>query len=178
MTCTAFRVETEFWLGVMLTVALAAAGVALMGQFVARVPARLASTGYLIFGAGYLAICIGPGWDEHIMPNLVTTHFIDAHHANIQYCPSQTGERVWTWGSSNPEYASGRVKGDVTERDVRFDVVHDNGWSTSYNSTQLRALSLASERRLWHATISLWTGFVGGPSARACFRRHDESVGS
>src|SRR4051812_28823571 len=96
VTFSALHAVTEFWASAMLTLALAASAVALLGRLSARGTDKVTWTGYLIFGTGYLAICVGPWCDEHVMPNLVTTPFIDERYSKLEYTPRHAGERVWT----------------------------------------------------------------------------------
>ena len=166
VTFSALHAGTEFWASVLLTLALAASGCALLGRLSARGIDRATWDGFLIFGTGYLAICVGPWCDEHIMPNLVTTPFIDEHYSRMQYAPARTGERVWTSDGTGREYARGTVFGDVDARDVSFDVVHDRGTTSRYNSAQLRPIGPNGYRRLCHSALSLWVGLLGMLLAR------------
>jgi len=79
VTFAALHAGTESWSSLMLTLALAAAGCALLGRLTACGADKATWDGFLIFGTGYLAICVGPWCDEHIIPNLVTTPFLDGH---------------------------------------------------------------------------------------------------
>jgi hypothetical protein len=72
VTFSALHTVTEFAASAMLTLALVASGGALLGRLSTRGTAKAAWTGYLVFGTGYLAMCVGPWCDEHVMPNLVT----------------------------------------------------------------------------------------------------------
>ena len=96
VTFAALHSGTELWASAMLTLALAASGVALFGRVSTRGTEKLTWSSYLIFGTGYLANCVGPGCDKHIMPNLVTIPFIDEQYSRMKYTPTHAGERVWT----------------------------------------------------------------------------------
>jgi hypothetical protein len=165
-TFSALHARTEFWASVLLTLAIAASGCALLGRLSACGIDQATWNGFLIFGTGYLAICVGPWCDEHIMPNLVTTPFIDEQYSKMQYAPALTGERVWTSDGTGREYAGGRVFGDVDAETTSFDVAHDRGTTSRYYSAQLRPISPDSYRRLCHSAVSLWVGLLGALLAR------------
>jgi hypothetical protein len=167
-------VETESWARMMLTLALVSSGVALLGRLLTRGTAKAGWTGYLVFGAGYLTLCIGPWCDEHIMPNLATTPFIDERYSTRQYTPTLDGERVWTCDGPGRGFSGGTVFGPVGPEIVSFDVAHDRGTTSRYNPTQLRAISPDGHRRLCHSTISFWTGLLGMLLARYFVGRHRE----
>ncbi len=177
ITFAALRTDTESWSRVMLSLAIASNGVALIGRLSTRSPNELAWTGYLIFGAGYLVLCIGPWCDEHIMPHLVTTPLIDDHYTKLQYTPTHAGERVWTTDGPGRGFAGGETFGDIGAETASFNVAHDRGTTSRYNATQLRAISPDGYRRLCHSTISFWTGLLGALLAR-CLRgiNHDNSM--
>ena len=170
ITLAALRAGTRSWARAMLTLAIASAGVALLGRLHTRGPAKAAWTGYLIFGIGYLVLCVGPWCEEHIMPDLLPTPLIDERYSRIKYFPAHNGERVWIADGS-----AGEVVGDVGPRDVSFDVGRTGGYHGLYNAPQLRGISPNGYRRLWHSTLSLWVGLLGAFLARYFHgRRHDE----
>lgn len=174
---SALHAATEFSAGAMLTLALAASGGALLGRLCTRGADKAAWTGYLVFGGGYLAMCVGPWCDEHIMPNLVTTPFIDEQFSRLEYTPRRAGERVWILIPSSREYRGGEVFGHVGTETSRFDVVHDNRTTSRYSSSQLRPVSPNSYRRLWHSALSIWLGLFGVVVARhLAGRRQERSI--
>jgi hypothetical protein len=152
VTFAALRAGTQFWARAMLTVAIASAGVALLGRLHTRGPARAAWTGYLVFGTGYAVLCIGPWCEEHIMPDLVPTPLFDDLYSRMAYSPAHGTERVWIADGSGGQFIGGRVDGDVGPRDVSFEVVSDRGETS-------------------HATLSLWVGLLGAFLARDFHRR-------
>jgi hypothetical protein len=175
VTLAALRAGTRFWSRAMLTLAIASAGVALLGRLHTRSPAKAAWTGYLVFGTGYLVLCIGPWCEEHIMPDLLPTPLIDELYSRMAYSPAHGEERVWMAHGFPGQFIGGWVVGDVGPRDVRFDVARDSGGTYPYNAPQLRAISPNGYRRLWHSTLSLWVGLLGALLARYFHgRRHDE----
>jgi hypothetical protein len=161
LTFSAFHVVTQFSASAMLTLALAASGVALLGRLCTGGAGKAAWTGYLVFGTGYLALCLGPWCDEHLMPHMVTTHFIDEQFSKMEYTPRHSGERVWTSDGRGREYSAGEVFGDVSAATPRFDVAHDRGTTSRYSRVQLRPISPDGYRRLWHSALSIWLGLFG-----------------
>jgi hypothetical protein len=177
VTLAALRSETEFWARAMLTLAIASAGVALLGCLHTRGLEKAAWTGYLVFGTGYLVLCVGPWCDEHIMPHLVTTPPIDKRYSRMRYSPANGGELVWASDAFGREFTAGTVFGDVGPRDVRFEVADDRGGTNLYNASQLRAISPNGYRRLCHSTLSLWLGLLGALVARSFSgQRRDQPI--
>ncbi len=177
VTFSALHAVTEFSSSAMLTLALAASGVALLGWLCTRGTDKATWTGYLVFGTGYLAMCVGPWFDEHLMPNLVTTQFIDEQYSKLEFTPTHGGERVWTYLGTRHEYAAGEVFGKVNAQSVNFDVYHDRGTTGRYTTSQLRSIGPSSYRRLWHSAVSVWLGLLGMGLARYLFgSRQDRLV--
>jgi uncharacterized membrane protein len=177
VTFSALHAVTEFSSSAMLTLALVASAVVLLCRLSTRGTARATWTGYLIFGTGYLAMCAGPWCDEHLMPNLVTTQFIDEQYSKMEFTPIHGGERVWTSLGTRHEYAAGEVFGKVNAQTANFDVYHDRGTRGRYTASQLRSISPSSYRRLWHSALSVWLGLPGIALARYLFgSRQDKSI--
>jgi hypothetical protein len=147
VTFSALHAVTEFSASAMLTLALAASGAALLGRLTTRGTDKAAWTGYLVFGTGYLALCVGPWCDEHVMPNLVTTEFIEEQYSKLEYTPRHAGERVWTSEGTGRLYAAGEVFGHVGAETTSFDVAHDRGTTSRYSSPQLLARYLFGSRQ-------------------------------
>src|SRR5262245_2703071 len=80
---------TVGWWRWMFRAALAAYGVSLLGLRFRRGTARAAWAGFLVFGAGSLAICHGPWSEDHVMPVLMTTALIDEGYGQGEYVPSK-----------------------------------------------------------------------------------------
>jgi hypothetical protein len=161
----------------MLTLALAASGVALLGRLSTRGKAKVTWTGYLVFGTGYLSICVGPWCDEHVMPNLLTTTFIEERYAKIEYAPRYAGEHVWIQNGTSHDYTTGEVFGDVNAQTVTFQVAHAGEPTYRYSAFQIRPISPSTHRRLWHSALSVWLGVLGMGLARYLFvNRQDRAV--
>ncbi len=177
VTFATLHAASEFSASAMLTLALAASGVALLGRLSTRGADKTTWTRYLVFGTGYLAICVGPWCDEHLMPSLVTTPFIDERYSNMEYTPRHAGERVWTLDRTDRRYEEGEVFGDVDAKTVHFDVAHARTRTSSrYTASQIRPISPSRYRRLWHSALSVWLGLLGLGLARYLFgSRQDRS---
>lgn len=178
VTFAALHAGSEFSSSAMLTLALAASGVALLGRLFTRGTNKTTWTGYLVFGTGYLAICVGPGSGEHLIPNLMTTRFIDERYSRMAYAPRHAGERVWTLDRTDGRYEEGEVFGDVNGQTVTFDVAHPRTRTSSrYTASQIRPISPSSYRRLWRSALSVWLGLLGMGLARYLFgSRQDRSA--
>jgi hypothetical protein len=178
VTFAAPHAGTEFSSIAMLTFALAASGVALLGRLCTRGTARVTWTGWLVFGTGYLAMCVGPWCDEHVMPYLLPTSLIDERYSNMEYTPKHAGERVWTIDRPDMRYEEGEVFGNLNANTIHFDVTHPRTRTTSrHTATEIRPISPGSYRRLWHSALSIWLGLLGMALARYLFgSRQDTSA--
>ena len=169
VTFAALHAASEFSSSAMLTLALAASGVAILGRLATRGTNKVTWTGYLVFGTGYLAMCIGPWCDEHLMPNLVTTQFIEQRYAKMEYAPRHAGEHVWISDGTSRDYAAGEVIGNVNAQTVSFDVALASEPPYRYSAAQIRSISPSDHRRLWHSALSVWLGLLGMGLARYSF---------
>jgi hypothetical protein len=171
VTFSALHAVTEFSASAVLTLTPAASGAALLGRLSTRSTDKEATwTDYLVFGTGYLAMCVGPRCDEHLMPNLVTTQLIDERYSNMEYAPKHAGERVWTSDGTGLNFAAGEVFSDVNAQTVSFDDVHAaSGATFRYAAAQIRPISPNGYRRLWNSALSVWLGLPGMGFARYVF---------
>jgi hypothetical protein len=73
----ALRNANALWAGMLLIVALAAVGFAVMGTVILRGNERYWWAGFAFFGGGYLALAVGPWLSDTFQPQLGTTHLLD-----------------------------------------------------------------------------------------------------
>src|SRR3954451_23074823 len=73
----ALRNANELWAGMLLLVALAAVGFALMGAAILRGKERHWWAGFAFFGGAGLALTVGPWRGDTFRPQLGTTHLLD-----------------------------------------------------------------------------------------------------
>jgi hypothetical protein len=157
---------TDPWAKAMLSLAIAAFGVALLGLLFRRGVHRATWTGFFVFGAGYLTLCCGPWCDTHIMPRLVTTIPIDDDYLRMDYAPRRIGEKVWASSGPGDPFVEGEVF-DISTGPVRqFHVATVLRTTARYGPRQLRAISLDAYRQLCHADWSLLFALIGGIIAR------------
>src|SRR5262249_39008411 len=78
---------TDLGARAMLSLAVAAGGVALLGTLSRRGVRRATWAGFFVFGAGYLTLCFAPGLESHVMPRLSTTALIDDRYRAMDYSP-------------------------------------------------------------------------------------------
>jgi len=69
----ALRSANELWAGIMLMIALAAVGVAVLGAICLRDKHRFWWIGFAVFESGYLILAFGPWCATEIQPKLATT---------------------------------------------------------------------------------------------------------
>jgi hypothetical protein len=72
----ALRSANELWAATMLSAALAAVGVAVLGASLMRGRERAWWLGFAVFGGGYLALSVGPWVGDAFRYQLVTTHWL------------------------------------------------------------------------------------------------------
>jgi hypothetical protein len=77
VSLAALRNANELWAGMLLIVALAAVGFALMGAAILRGKERHWWAGFAFFGGAYLALTVGPWLGNTFRPQLGTTHLLD-----------------------------------------------------------------------------------------------------
>jgi hypothetical protein len=77
VSLTALRNANEPWAGMLLLVALAAVGFALIGAAILRGKERHWWAGFAFFGGTYLALTVGPWLGDAFRPQLGTTHLLD-----------------------------------------------------------------------------------------------------
>jgi hypothetical protein len=72
----ALRNANELWAGMMLLVAMAALGGAVLGVILMRGRERAWWLGFAVFAGGYLALAFGPWLSDVFQPQLGTTHLL------------------------------------------------------------------------------------------------------
>jgi MFS family permease len=73
----ALRNANDLWAGMLLLLALAAVGAAMMGAVILRGRERYWWAGFAFFGGGYLAFAVGPWLSDTFQPQLGTTLSLD-----------------------------------------------------------------------------------------------------
>jgi hypothetical protein len=79
----ALRNASNLWAGMMLLVALAAVGIAVLGAVILRGKERYGWAGFAFFGGGYLALAVGPWLGDTFQPQLGTTHLLSYVHSQV-----------------------------------------------------------------------------------------------
>src|SRR5262249_47440617 len=80
------------WAGMMLLVALAAVGIAVMGAGIMRGRERAWWAGFGFFCSGYLYFAIGPGFSEKFQLDLGTTDLLQEIHSRM--APELPGKTI------------------------------------------------------------------------------------
>ena len=109
----ALRNANDLWAGMLLLVALAAVGFALMGAAILRGKERHWWAGFAFFGGAYLALSVGPWLGDTIRPQLGTTHLLDRLEQLMFTSGPQT---LRTIPRSPSELISGRNRLDGQDR--------------------------------------------------------------
>jgi hypothetical protein len=176
----AFRGAGDLWGGILLLVALAAVGFAVMGAVILRGLEKYWWAGFAFFGGGYLAFAIGPWLSDTFQPQLGTTHLLG--HLRARMHPSVIP-----------------IQGDLTalmaERDVAIERVaritrmarqaRDPARvaiekELAALDKQIAALKSAPShdqfQRVGHSLFAILAGLLGGTLAVWCYvrrNRHD-----
>src|SRR6266436_1870509 len=79
----ALRNASDLWAGMMLLVALAAVGVAVLGAVILRGRERCGWAGFAFFTGGYLALAIAPWLSDTFQAQLGTTHLLRYVHSQV-----------------------------------------------------------------------------------------------
>jgi hypothetical protein len=79
----ALKTSSDLWAGMMLLVALAFVGVAILGAILMTGHERAWWLGFAVFEAGYLILTFGPWFTERIEPRLLTTLGLDYVHFHV-----------------------------------------------------------------------------------------------
>ena len=86
---TALRNANDVWAGIMLMIAFAAVGVAVLGAICLRGKPRFWWIGFAVFESGYLMLAFGPWCETEIQPKLATTVLLRyVHDQAVGYAPS------------------------------------------------------------------------------------------
>src|SRR5437868_1966746 len=79
----ALRNASDLWAGMMLLVALAAVGVAVMGAVILGGKERYWWAGFAFFGGGYFVLAFTPRLSDASRPHLGTTHLLSKAHTQL-----------------------------------------------------------------------------------------------
>src|SRR5436309_1310644 len=90
----ALRNASDLWAGMMMLVALAAVGVAVLGAVILRGRERYWWAGFAFFTGGYLALAIGPWLSDTLQPQLGTTALLKYVHSQVAASSSAQGYRI------------------------------------------------------------------------------------
>ena len=80
----ALRNASDLWAGMMLLLALAAVGIAVMGSVILRGCERCWCAGFAFFGGGYLALAVGPWLSPWFRTQLGTTQLLDYVQSQVE----------------------------------------------------------------------------------------------
>jgi hypothetical protein len=146
----ALRNADELWAGMMLLLALASVGVAILGAALMKGRERAWWLGFAVFGGGYLVAALCPLW-----PQLGTTHLLDYVHARVVGSEIATVE-VSRFDQSSVLYRLVTTDGGVSERTIANSV---------YNSTSGKDLLATME------PANRWRSALPGAADREPFLR-------
>jgi hypothetical protein len=146
----ALRNASELWAGMMLLLALAAVGVAILGVALMRGRERAWWLGFAVFGGGYLVAALCP-----FRSQLGTTHLLDYVHVRVVGSGIATVE-VSRIDQSSVLYRLVTTDGGVSERTIANSV---------YNSTSGKDLLARME------PANRWRSALPGAANREPFLR-------
>jgi hypothetical protein len=158
----ALRSASRLWAGIMMMLALAAIGVAILGAALMRGRERAWWLGFAVFGGGYLVLTFAPGLSSEVGARLVTTKALDAANLQLVAASGQAVLPQYLWwqharalGQVDRLKAANREPGD-RELDTAMRILANL-------ETQLQGA--ADQRdflRVGHSLFGLFAGLVGG----------------
>ena len=158
----ALRNASDLWAGIMLLVALAAVGVAVLGAIILRGRDRCWWLGFALFGCGYLAMVFGP-WESTVPRHLGTTNLLDYVHAKV------VGSPIKNFDVTRYDKNSVLHQAIIPDRGVNItwppDIVAAtlpiNRWSAALPGVA----NYDQFQRVGHSIFALIAGLVGGSIA-------------
>ncbi|MGP0068726.1 MAG: hypothetical protein ACLQGP_34635 [Isosphaeraceae bacterium] len=161
----ALRNANELWAGLMMLLALAAVGVAILGAALLGGRERAWWLGFAVFAGGYLAVSVGPWVGDAFRQQLITTHWIgDLRHRLIA---SQVG--AWTAEKQALEAELARLKPSTPN--FQYDPVvanltnHLRSAQAALTASRNAGLRYDHFQRVGHCLCILLSGLVGGTVA-------------
>jgi hypothetical protein len=175
----ALRNAGELWAGMMLLVAVAAVGVALMATVILRGKERYWWAGFAFFGGGYLALTVGPWPSNTIRPQLGTTHILKEAHSRItrgapQNAPDLPGlraEREMLAVKLREAAFSARTGNDAAVKATKREIAKLNQRIDAINE----ATVYDQFERVGHSLFALLAGLVGGMVATWFYTRRERA---
>jgi hypothetical protein len=165
----ALRNASDLRAGMMMLVALAAVGVAVLGAIFLRSPQRVWWTGFAIFSGGYLVFALVP-W---LSLQLGTTHVLDYVHAQV------VSSSILTFEVSRFDQSSVVYRIVSPDGGVHVSMVADNVANSTTGSDFLASIAPVNRwrsalpgaanhdafDRVGHSRFALLAGLVGGTIA-------------
>jgi hypothetical protein len=152
----------EIWAGIMLLLALAATGVAILGAALMQGRERAWWLGFAVFAGLYLAIAIGPWVNDWFRHQLITSHWL----VQVRNALSETNVPALTVEKQAIEAELEKLK-PVTPKFQDDPVAASLRINLQAIQAQLNANRNAGLRddhfqRIGHALFALLAGLVGG----------------
>jgi hypothetical protein len=173
----AFRGAGDLWGGILLLVALAAVGFAVMGAVILRGLEKYWWAGFAFFGGGYLALAFGPWLSDTFQPQLGTTHLLGQIHARMHPSALHNGEDV---------AALEAERGVAIESVARITRLARQANDPARVALEKRLLVLDKQiaavkaapthdqfQRVGHSLFALLAGLLGGTLAVWCYVRRN-----
>jgi hypothetical protein len=155
----ALRNANELWAGLMLLIALAAVGIAVLGAVLMRDKERAWWLGFAVFAVGYLALSVGP----FPSPQLGTSQFLISMHPIVTASEAPLPPILWRQRA----HALAQVERLKAAGQGPADPMLKSAMQVLTNlDTQLAGTPSQVEFiRVGHALFALLAGLVGGTVA-------------
>ncbi len=172
----ALRNANELWAGMMLLLASAAVGVAILGVALMRGRERAWWLGFAVFGSVYLVAALCP-----LRPQLGTTHLLDYVHARVVGSGIATVE-VSRFDQSSVLYRLVTTEGRVSERTVANSVYDSTPGgdllatmepANPWRSALPGAANHDQFLRVGHCLFALLAGLIGATVATWFWKRRE-----
>jgi hypothetical protein len=170
----AFRGAGDLWGGILLLVALAAIGFAVMGAVILRGLEKYWWAGFAFFGGGYLTLAFGPWLSDTFQPQLGTTHLLEQVRGRMHPSVSLQGDLATLEGERDNATAQlARIKRRPANDPARVVTEKNLAALNKQIATIKPAPTHDQFQRVGHSLFALLAGLLGGTLAVwLCVRRN------
>ena len=178
----ALRNANDLWSGMMLLIALAAVGVAVMGTVILRGEERCWWAGFAFFGGGYFVLAFVPGLSDAFRPHLGTTHLLSKAHAQLSQVGPEEEDDLANLIAERMELRTQMIKVQRMARGGNDPAVAAVRRALAKIDAKIASIKSGSPwgdpsnfQRVGHALFALLAGLVGGAVAVWFYARRERA---
>jgi hypothetical protein len=161
----ALRNASDLWAGMMLLLALAIVGTALMAAVILRGQERHGWAGFAFFGGGYLALAFAPGLSDTSRHQLGTTFILNGIYSRMMRGTSQNAGDLPSLRTERERLTEKLREAAVAARTGNDPAVMAAKRAIGMLNRQIDAISGANYdqfERVGHSLFALLAGLLGG----------------